>query len=254
MDQKLIRTQKWIADLGFCSRRKAEEWICEGRIEINGLTAKIGSKADPSIDTLTIDGKKISTQRKSPKVYWMFNKPDKTLSSHENKEGIQRIYDLPKLKKLPFRVYSVGRLDYRTDGLLLLTNDGDFAHMVTHPSFKVEKRYQVLVNGKLKAAQLAALRSGVQLSDGKARCRIQPGVGVNLGKTKGCWYSVVVTEGRNRLVRRLFEHFDLEVLRLTRYSIGPISLDEKLSPGSFRQLTNQELSLIRKVKKRETIS
>ncbi|MDD9950329.1 MAG: pseudouridine synthase [Zetaproteobacteria bacterium] len=245
MTETKIRTQKWIAELGLCSRREAEKWILAGDVEVNGQTVTLGAKVNPEQDRLTIKGSTVSTQRKSPKVYWMFHKPDRTLSSREGHEGIQKIYDLPRLKKLSLRIFSVGRLDYRTDGLLLLTNDGEFANMICHPRFKIEKRYQVLVNGKLKAAELAQLRTGIELSDGKVKCRIQPGQGVNLGKTKGCWYSIVVSEGRNRLVRRIFEHFDLKVLRLTRYSIGPLFLDEKLAPGNFRQLTQEELNLLK---------
>ena len=236
----LVRINKWISEKGFGSRREAEKWIQEKRIKINDRLAIQGDKVNSSTDKVRIDGKVIS-DKSPPKVYWLLNKPDKTLTSKAREDGKERIFDLPKLKDLRFHVFPVGRLDFRTEGLLLLTNDGELCHQLTHPKYKVPRHYMVLINGKLDASQIRNLKSGVPLEDGIAKCTISQPQGVNLGKSKGSWYFVTVSEGRNRLVRRIFEHYNHKVVRLVRYGFGNLRLENSLKPGDYRQLNSQEI-------------
>ena len=236
----MIRLSKWISEQGLTSRRQADTWISEGRVKINSKIAVLGDKVDPETDVIYLDDKPV-LDKAPPKVYWLLNKPDRTLCSHEKDGTKKRIFDLPKLKEVNFHLFSVGRLDYRTEGLLLLTNDGDLCHRLTHPKYKMPRHYMVLINGKLTVAEMRSLKTGVELQDGKAKCLISSAQGVNLGKSKGNWYYVTVYEGRNRLVRRLFEHFEHKVLKLVRNGFGDLRLDSKLKPGHYRQLTSAEI-------------
>lgn len=240
-----IRVQKWIAELGLASRREAEKWIREGRLAINGQVATLGSKVDQEKALLTLDGKPLQAS-KAPKVYWLLHKPDKVLVSKVGEEDKATIYDLPRLQNLPFRVFAVGRLDYRTEGLLLLTNDGELCHRLTHPSFKVPRHYQIVITGRLTADQCRDLRQGIELEDGKARCDLVTAPGLNLGQSKGSSYFVTVYEGRNRLVRRLFEHFGHKVVRLVRYGYGDLRLSLDLKAGEYRQLSSQEIKALKR--------
>lgn len=177
----------------------------------------------------------------------MLNKPDSFLTSREDDRGRPTIFDLPKLKGLPFIISPVGRLDYRTEGLLLLSNDGELVHRLTHPSFKVPRCYHVLANGKLTKEQEREIRSGLTLKDGPVRgTKIRSIQRQNMGATPGNWYDVTVAEGRNRLVRRIFEYFDLKVVRLIRYQYGELELPSDLAPGDYLQLTSDQIRALRK--------
>lgn len=232
--------------MGIASRRGAEDLIRNGRVSLNGVTiSSMGVKVIPGTDEIRIDGKHVR-EVEPPKVYWMLHKPDMCLSSHQSQGNKQTIFDLPALADIPFKVNCVGRLDYRTEGLLLLSNDGDFIHHLTHPSNKVPRVYYVLSNKKLSKDQLNLMRSGIPFADGKTLpCQILSIHGSKMGKTTGTWYQVTVYEGRNRLVRRLFEHFEAKVVKLFRHSIGDLRLDESLKPGSYRQLTSNEIRSLR---------
>lgn len=211
-------------------------------MSLNGdVVQELGTKADPAVDELMIDGKPVSLE-KPPLVYWMLHKPDMFLTSHNGDGGKPTIFDLPSLSHLPFKLNAVGRLDYRTEGLLLLSNDGEFLHHLTHPKYKMPRHYYALVNGSLSQEQEAKIRSGISLDDGKTGpIEIQKAQGMNLGKTKGAWYYLTVHEGRNRLVRRIFEHFDFKVVRLVRFGFGDLRLPEDLKPGEYRQLSSQQI-------------
>lgn len=244
-----VRVQKWIAELGVSSRHEAEKWIKEGRVCINGNPVAIGDKIDPSSKIhLTLDGVPIIREKTPPKVYWILNKPELVLTSRESSADTKtNIYDLPALKSKGFLVNPVGRLDYRTQGLLLLTNDGDMAYKLSHPRFGLERKYMALISGKLTREQENLLnRGGVKLPDGVVRCKVTYTGGVPLGGSQGAWYSVIVTEGRNRLVRRMFEHFDSPVIKLIRFGFGPIFLPSTLAPGKIRALTADELTQLKK--------
>ncbi len=237
-----------MSQLGIASRREAEAWIREGRVAINGETVtELGRKIDPNNDQITVDGKLVEAAL-PPRVYWMLNKPDEVLTARN--DGFQRttIYDLPRLKKLPFLVAPVGRLDFRTEGLLLLTNDGELANRLTHPKFKVPRQYHVLITGRLTPEEEHAIVRGVDLEDGPSgKTELRYAHGKNLGGSRGSWYAITVFEGRNRLVRRLFEHFNHKVVRLIRVSYGEVRLPEDLSPGEYRQLSSDEIRSLKRL-------
>lgn len=233
--------------MGITSRRQAEKWIEDGRISVNGkVLREQGYKLDLENDQVTVDGKLVAV-KEPPKVYWLFNKPDMCLTAAKAENDKKCIFDLPAFKKLPFRVFSAGRLDYRTEGLLILSNDGDFVHKLTHPKYKLPRSYYVLVNGKLESDQIRQIESGIKLKDGMTLpTKLKTIHGKNLGKSQGTWYSITVYEGRNRLVRRLFEHFDLNVVKLVRYAFGDLTLPEKLPSGEYRQLSKEEIMKFKK--------
>lgn len=244
-----MRVQKWISQLGIASRRSAEKMIEDGRVSIDQKVAKLGDQIDPDTHNLSIDGQTVKDKR-PPMVYWLFNKPDKVIVSNYDKEDRTTIFQLDRLKDLPFKINFIGRLDYRTEGLLLLSNDGELCHRLCHPKYKVSRHYQVLSNVKLTQVQIKSInRSGVKLEDGNARCEIQFAQGTNLGKSKGYWYYVTVFEGRNRLVRRIFESLDAEVLRLIRYGFGNLRLPYELKAGEYKQLSSKEVSYLKKMAK-----
>jgi 23S rRNA pseudouridine2605 synthase len=242
--EELVRLQKWLAQLGLYSRREAEKMIAEGRFTINGKVAELGSKVNPSEDTVCLDRVLVKAEQPS-KVYWMLNKPLLHLVSRTSQEGKPTIYDLPALRHVPMLVHSVGRLDYKTEGLLLLTNDGELSKRLSHPRYKLPRQYSVLINGKLTTEQERKLAKGFKLKDGPVKCQLSYVYGQNLGKSAGSWYMITVYEGRNRLVRRIFEAMDFKVLRLTRMAFGNLTLPNTLKPGTYRQLTPDEIAYLK---------
>lgn len=177
----------------------------------------------------------------------MLHKPDEVLTARS--DGFQRttIYDLPVLKKVPFLVVPVGRLDYRTEGLLLLTNDGELANRLCHPKYHVPRQYHVLVGGKLTEEQEKAIRHGITLEDGPTgKVDLRYAHGKNLGASRGSWYMITVYEGRNRLVRRLFEHFGCKVVRLLRVGFGDLAMPEELKAGDYQQLTSEQIASLKR--------
>lgn len=188
-----------------------------------------------------VDGK-IVADKAPPKIYWMLNKPDLTLTSRRGEEGMATIYDLPALKHVKFRLNSVGRLDFRTEGLLLLSNDGELVHRLTHPSYKIPRTYQVLFSRRLKPEEEKAIRQGITLDDGPTQgAELQFLQSVEIGASRGAYYIIKIKEGRNRIVRRSFEHFEGRVLRLIRMAFGDLTLPESLAPGDYRQLKPNEI-------------
>jgi 23S rRNA pseudouridine2605 synthase len=232
------------------SRREAERWISEGRVSVNGqIITQLGVTVDPTSDSVALDGKSLVRKKVPPRVYWALHKPDLILTSRTAAEGSDKdtIYDLPKLKKLKFLVSPVGRLDYRTEGLLLLTNDGELANRLCRPEYKVPRTYQALVSDKLTKTQLAEIRRGVNLEDAPVTgIEIEFIQGSHLGTSTGSWYSITVCEGRNRLVRRIFEHYGLKTIRLIRISYGKVRLTQALAIGDYRQLTLEEITGLKK--------
>ncbi|MCX6118888.1 MAG: pseudouridine synthase [Proteobacteria bacterium] len=238
-----IRLQKYIADLGMASRREAERWIEEGRVAVNGVKVTLlGTKIDPENDRVVVNGKSV-VHAAPPKVYWLLHKPDMVLTGRSD-EGNDKttIYDLPKIAKTKFLVSPVGRLDYRTEGLLILTNDGELNYRLCRPEYHIPREYQVLVSEPLTDEELSKMRQGLTLEDGPVKnIKVAFVHKTNLGQSKGAWYMVTVHEGRNRLVRRMFEHFDKKVVKLIRIGFGELRLTEKLMPGDYRQLTKDEI-------------
>ncbi len=230
----LERLQKIISAAGITSRRASEALILNGQVAVNGIVVtELGSKADPTKDTITVDGKtlKISVQR----LYILLNKPPGYITALKDSQGRPLVTDL--LKDVSDRVYPVGRLDYNTEGLLLLTNDGDWANRLMHPRNEIEKEYHVRVRGKVIDQQLKRMAEGVDLEDGKTA----PAV-VNLVKSgeQNDWISVAIHEGRNRQVRRMCEAVSLSVVRLKRIRYGTLMLGT-LRAGQFRYLSDAEV-------------
>lgn len=222
-----IRLQKLLARAGVASRRVIEEWIEEGRITINGRVAELGNRATES-DEIEIDGALIGLGADT--VWYLLNKPAGVVTTASDPQGRPTVVQLVSDE---VRVFPVGRLDADTEGLLLLTNDGDATHRLTHPSYGVEKEYLAHVEGEPPRGAVRRLREGVDLDDGRTAPAKASLVGPNIVK-------LVIHEGKNRQVRRMCEAVGHPVVRLVRTRIGPIR-DQKLSPGEWRPLTRDEV-------------
>lgn len=230
----LERLQKIISAAGVASRRAAEELILAGRVAVNGqVVTELGSKADQATDTITVDGKPLQVSKQ--RIYLLLNKPAGYMTTLDDPEGRPLVTDL--LRDLGERIYPVGRLDYNTEGLLLLTNDGDWANRLMHPRHEIEKEYHVRVRGKVHQSQLDQLAGGVLIDDRKTA----PGQ-VHLIKSgeQNDWISITIHEGRNRQVRRMCEAVSLSVVRLKRVRYGTLSVGG-IKPGEYRLLTESEV-------------
>ncbi len=233
-DQAGVRLQKVLANAGVASRRACEVMISEGRVEVNGeVVTEQGRRVDPDTDVIRVDGSRIPPPRRHR--YLVLNKPRGVVSTMEDPEGRRTLADF--VPDRHGRLFHVGRLDTDTEGLIILTNDGDFAHRLAHPSFQVPKTYLAEVSGVVGRDVLAKLRSGITLEDGPVRP-----VAVKLVSTTADRSLVKITlhEGRNHVVRRTMEAVGHPVRRLSRTGIGPVRLGT-LETGKFRELTRDEL-------------
>ena len=230
-----MRIQRALARAGVASRRKAEELIAEGRVAVNGAPAQTGQSVNPARDRITVDGKVVAAAPTAA-TWFVLNKPAGVLTTASDPEGRKTVFDLVEAK--PGLTY-VGRLDYMTEGVLLLTTDGAAAHRLTHPSTEVERSYRALVRGD-GAAAVRAARRGVELEDGF----VQPIDVEAQSVSRGLWeLDLTIREGRNREVRRLCEALDLVVERLVRTRFGPVTLG-KLPTGETRNLTRTEREIV----------
>ncbi|MBP5379203.1 MAG: rRNA pseudouridine synthase [Ruminococcus sp.] len=233
-----IRIQKMIADSGYCSRRKAEELIAKGKVKLNGHPVKLGDKCGFK-DLITVDGERLYMPRKKNFVYIMLNKPRGYVTTVSDELDRRCVMDL--LEDVEERVYPVGRLDRNSEGLLLFTNDGEFANSIMHPSRHITKTYRVTVRPDINDDQLVQLSEGVEI-DGKMTL---PASVIVKEKQQGrVVLLITIKEGRNRQIRRMCEAVGLEVARLRRVSVGPVKLG-MLKPGSWRELTAEELRALR---------
>jgi 23S rRNA pseudouridine2605 synthase len=234
------RLQKILSELGVASRRKAEEIILEGRVTVNGKPAQLGQKANQEQDHIKLDGK-LLTAAAEPKVYYMFNKPKNVMTTLEDPEGRPTISEFLKRGRIKYRVYPVGRLDFDSEGLLLITNDGDLAHSVLHPSKKIPKTYEVKIKGVLEDGEIERLERGIFLPDGKtAPARVR-----KLRKLKeNSWVEITIYEGRKRQIRRMLQHVGHPVSRLIRKRIDGIVLGH-LGPGELRPLRDEEVEKLK---------
>ena len=236
-DDGLIRLQKLLAQSGVASRRKCEELMLDGEVEVDGeVVTRLGTKVDPRTAVIRVSGRRLPPV--SPHVYLVLNKPRGVVSTMSDPEGRRTLSDV--VADRPERLFHVGRLDTDTSGLLLLTNDGDFAHRMAHPSYEVDKTYVAEVDGEVSRDTLQALRDGVTLEDGPVAVSRAKVVSTGTGKTI---VELVIHEGRNRIVRRLLDAVGHPVRRLTRTAIGPVTLGQ-LRTGELRELTNDELGAL----------
>ena len=234
------RLQKLLARAGAASRRGAEELIRAGRVTVNGQVAVIGQKADALQDAIKLDGRRL--QFPEPRHYFLLNKPEGHITSRSDPQGRPTVFDLvpPRLRS---RLISVGRLDYDTEGLLILTDDGEFANRVAHPRFGCTKTYEVKVKGQPSDQRLQRLRKGVVL-EGRTTlpARIEPlrrRLG-GRGSESNSWWQVEIREGRTRQIREMFARIGHPILRLRRVAIGGIR-DSRLPKGAFRELSPREV-------------
>lgn len=236
------RLHKWLAAKGFGSRREIERWIVDGRIKIDGETAVLGAKVDGT-EKIVVNGKAVRIEaREARQRTLIYHKPPGEICSRADPQKRRTIFkSLPKI--LGQRWISVGRLDYQTTGLILVTTDGQLANKLMHPSSELEREYVVRAYGELSQDQLAELRKGVQLEDGEAKFdSIELSAGPGAGANRS--YVVTVREGRNRIVRRLFESVGCRVNRLMRVRYGAVSLPRDLRPGKHRELSEDEVKLL----------
>src|SRR5438105_1761433 len=238
------RLQKIIAAAGIASRRKAEELITSGRVAVNGkIVTQLGAKADPERDHVRVDGKLLHGPEQ--KIYLLLNKPKGYVATVSDPEGRPTVMDLvrgpgKKGGALSARIYPVGRLDWASEGLLLLTNDGELVHRLMRAAAHVQKTYLVKISGRPSEAAIQKLRQGVSLPDAQGkRSRTAPAKIHCVRDAPNPWYEVTLTEGRNRQIRRMFEKVGHHVEKIQRVRYGPLHLDVAL--GEYRQLTSQEV-------------
>ncbi len=248
---KQQRLQKIVAAAGLASRRKAEELITSGRVQVNGQTVtELGSKADPERDHIRVDGKLLKRPEKFR--YFMLNKPKGVVTTVSDPEGRPTVMKF--FERVGARVFPVGRLDYQSEGLLLMTNDGELANILTSAASNVEKTYLVKVSGKPTEAALEQLRRGVMIERGRrgereGRVMTQPARITLIRDTDNPWYEVILTEGKNREIRKMFEEVGHFVEKVRRVGFGPLVLD--VTPGKMRELEEDEvLQLHRAARKR----
>ncbi len=236
------RIQKVLARAGLGSRRQIEGWITEGRIAVNGKRASLGDKVGPR-DRVELDGRLLTANAPldQPSRVLAYHKPAGEICTRSDPEGRPTVFqNLPRLKDA--RWISVGRLDFNTAGMLLFTNDGELAHALMHPSREIEREYAVRVRGKASEEQLAQLLKGIELEDGPAKfLKISDGG----GEGSNHWYHVILAEGRNREVRRLWEAVGIEVSRLIRVRFGPCELPRERRTGDHWDLTPAEMDRLR---------
>ena len=231
-----MRINKFLSTLGIASRRSIDKYIEDGLIEVNGEKATPGMDVSEK-DEIFIKGGKIKTKIETEKVYFMLHKPLEVLSSVSDDRGRKTVVDLIKTDK---RIFPIGRLDYMTTGLIILTNDGDLFNRLVHPKSEIYKKYYVKIWGEMKKSEIEELKKGVLLDDGKTLpAKIS---GIKYDKNKTTMY-ISIREGRNRQVRRMIEKFGYRVLMLRREKIGELSLND-LPEGKYRELTIEEIEYL----------
>lgn len=238
------RLQKIISAAGLASRREAEQWIREGKVTVNGVKVReLGTKADAARDEIRAAGRLVSMA--APPVYLMLHKPEGCVTTVSDPEGRPTVMDY--VKKLRQRVYPVGRLDFNTSGLLLMTSDGELTRFLTHPSSEIPKTYYVKVEGRVSAAEVEKLKKGPDI--GGRPLKPAAVAFVKLSRSgQHSWLEVTISEGRTRQVRRMCLAVGHEVLKLKRIALGPLNLGD-LPLGEFRELTDRELAEVKRLMK-----
>jgi 23S rRNA pseudouridine2605 synthase len=233
------RLQKVLAAAGIGSRRECEALIEQGRVSVDGIVVRrLGTRVNPDRQRIVVDGEPIRPERL---VYYLLNKPRGFLTTNYDPSGRPRALDL--MVALPQRLFSVGRLDRESEGLLLWTNDGELTHRLTHPRFGVPKTYIVQVAGRPSPEDYVRLRKGIHLAEGRVAVDSVRKVG---SRGRSTLLEIILSEGRNREIRRMLARLGHKVVRLTRHAIGPIT-DRGLKPGQFRKLRPEEINLLRRL-------
>lgn len=231
-----MRLNKFLSNSGIASRRKCDEIILDGKVCVNGKTVtELGTVINEKKDKITVEGKPVKLP--SSFVYIKLNKPKGYACTANDEKGRKTIYDLIDCEE---RLFSIGRLDYDTEGLIILTNDGDFANQVAHPKYNIEKEYRVTVEGEVKESELAVMRKGVVVDGERMPSARVEWLSFENGFTK---LSVVIDEGQNRQVRRMFDAIGKSIKLLKRVRIGAVKLGG-LGRGEYKDLTEQELNLL----------
>ncbi len=243
MKNNTIRLQKFLADNGVASRRKSEELIEQGKVKVNGRVAMIGDKVDPIRDKVTVRGKTVVATKE--KIYIMLHKPRGFITTMSDERDRKCVAQL--VKDVPLKVYPVGRLDRNSEGLLFLTNDGDFANHLTHPSSHVNKTYRVTVAGKVSEDQIVKMATGIDI-DSDGRLTLPCDVFVIERKEDRTVLNFIISEGRNRQIRKMCEKVGLNVLRLKRTEIAGVKLG-MLGQGKWRELNEKELKRLTNISK-----
>lgn len=229
-----MRLNRYLASCGVASRRACDRLIEEGKVFVNGVKALVGQLVNPESDRIEYNGKLLSAETKA---YYLFYKPFLVLTTLDDPQGRKTVSDF--IKNIPERIFPVGRLDYDSEGLLFLTNDGTLAHRIQHPKYELEKEYVVKTNQELNSAQEQEFRNGILLEEGKT----SP---AGLEKINHCLYQVVLHQGWHRQIRRMMSVLGCEVLSLKRVKIGPFRLD-RLRPGELKKILPAELKELKKL-------
>ncbi len=236
-----MRLQKYLAEAGYGSRRSCEALIEAGRVEVNGETAKLGCVIDEHTDVVALDGQRIKAVQ--GRMIILFNKPRGVVCTSDDPQGRKTVQDF--FRELPVRLYNVGRLDVNSEGLLIMTNDGELAYRMTHPKFKQPKTYYAVCDGTLTQQEAACLRKGVELEDGlTAPAKVER---IRPTRTGGTCFSITIREGRNRQIRRMLAAVGHKTLLLRREQIGPLLLGS-IAPGEWRYVTQEELAALEELK------
>jgi 23S rRNA pseudouridine2605 synthase len=240
-ESELHRLNKLLSERGVTSRRMADKWIEEGRVQVNGKTVyELGKKVDPSKDRITIDHKPLPRMPK--KVYFVFNKPKGVLTTLQDPEGRPTLADF--LSGIKERVFPVGRLDWDSEGLLILTNDGELAKKIMHPRYEIPKTYLVKLDHRPDPEKFKRLLKGVTIKGGRVKALLVQPIGFGKKKSqKYSWVKIVITEGKNRQIRQMFAKIDCDVLKLQRVAIGRLTLGS-LAKGEIRTLSSNDIKKI----------
>ena len=239
MENREIRLQKWMAECGVASRRACEKLIEQGKVKVNGRLSKIGDKINPNKDVVSVNNEKIHVS-KDKKYYVMLNKPRGYITTMKDEKNRKCVADL--VKEIPARLFPVGRLDKDSEGLLLMTNDGNFANHISHPSTHVQKTYRVTIRSAVTEEQLVDLTLGMKIDGVKIKpCEVK----VLYESKERTVLEFILSEGRNRQIRKMCEKVGLEVIRLRRIKIGQVKLG-MLKIGDWRELTAYEKNILMK--------